>query len=158
MVRGTRARAGGRAGGIRIVHSNEKRSHLLEKVRRQGTGALCRWKRMKAGLDRYAALHAQTDCETVDAATRIPRMLEAGRFGYFGISQYYRPIPELEKWLRRRVRMGYWKQWRWPRIRIRHPVELGVLLKAAIQHKASSLSYWRVARTPVIQQTIPTIG
>ncbi|WP_300294697.1 group II intron maturase-specific domain-containing protein [Nitrosomonas sp.] len=34
-------------------------------------------------------------------------------FGYFGISKYYRPIPELEEWLRRRVRMCYWKQWRW---------------------------------------------
>lgn len=28
-----------------------------------------------------------------------------GWFGYFGISEYYRPIPELDEWLRRRVRM-----------------------------------------------------
>ena len=35
-----------------------------------------------------------------------------GWMGYFGISQYYRPIPELDEWLRRRVRMCYWKQWR----------------------------------------------
>jgi hypothetical protein len=34
-----------------------------------------------------------------------------GRMGYFGISQYYRPIPELDEWLRGRVHMGYWKQW-----------------------------------------------
>ena len=35
-----------------------------------------------------------------------------GWMGYFGISQYYRPVPELDEWLRRRVRMCYWKQWR----------------------------------------------
>jgi hypothetical protein len=35
-----------------------------------------------------------------------------GWMGYFGISEYYRPIPELDEWLRRRVRMCYWKQWR----------------------------------------------
>ena len=35
-----------------------------------------------------------------------------GWMDYFGISQYYRPIPELDHWLRRRVRMCYWKQWR----------------------------------------------
>ncbi|MGQ0708200.1 MAG: DUF2274 domain-containing protein [Rhodoferax sp.] len=32
---------------------------------------------LKADLDRYAALHAQTYGETVDAATLIPYMLEA---------------------------------------------------------------------------------
>jgi len=32
---------------------------------------------LKANLDRYAALHAQTYGESVDAATLIPHMLEA---------------------------------------------------------------------------------
>jgi len=32
---------------------------------------------LKADLDRYAALHAQTYGETVDAATLIPHVLEA---------------------------------------------------------------------------------
>ncbi|MCW0422879.1 DUF2274 domain-containing protein [Xanthomonas sacchari] len=33
--------------------------------------------RLKADLDRYAALHAQTYGEAVDAVTLIPHMLEA---------------------------------------------------------------------------------
>lgn len=32
---------------------------------------------LKADLDRYAAVHAQTYGETVDAATLVPHMLEA---------------------------------------------------------------------------------
>lgn len=32
-----------------------------------------------------------------------------GWMKYFGISQYYRPIPELDEWLRRRVRTCNWK-------------------------------------------------
>ena len=38
-----------------------------------------------------------------------------GWTGYFGISQYYQPVPELDEWIRRRIRMCYWKtqfQWR----------------------------------------------
>ncbi|MDZ4097060.1 MAG: hypothetical protein U1E13_00015, partial [Methylophilaceae bacterium] len=27
---------------------------------------------------------------------------------YFRISQYYRPVPELDEWIRRRMRMCYW--------------------------------------------------
>jgi hypothetical protein len=61
-----------------------------------------------------------------------------GWFGYFGVSQYYWPIPVLDEWLRRRVRMCYWKQWRWPRTKISHLLALGVRLKTAIQHGVSS--------------------
>ena len=43
-----------------------------------------------------------------------------GWAAYFGISQYYRPVPELDEWIRRRIRMCYWKQWRWVRTKIRN--------------------------------------
>ena len=57
---------------------------------------------------------------------------------YYGISQYYRPVPELDDWIRRRIRMCYWKQWRWVRTKIRNLLNLGVSLKTAIQHGVSS--------------------
>ena len=77
-----------------------------------------------------------------------------GWFGYFGVSQYYWPIPVLDEWLRRRVRMCYWKQWRWPRTKISHLLALGVRLKTAIQHGVSRQSYWHMARTPAVQQAL----
>ena len=42
-----------------------------------------------------------------------PHWYLRGWTAYFGISQYYRPVPELDEWIRRRIRMCYWKQWRW---------------------------------------------
>ncbi|MDP3927060.1 MAG: group II intron maturase-specific domain-containing protein, partial [Hydrogenophaga sp.] len=48
-----------------------------------------------------------------------------GWTAYFGISQYYRPVPELDEWIRRRMRMCYWKQWRWPRTKIKNLLALG---------------------------------
>ena len=51
-----------------------------------------------------------------------------GWTGYFGISQYYQPVPELDEWIRRRIRMCYWKQWRWARTKIRNLLGLGVSL------------------------------
>ncbi|MBT9162483.1 MAG: Group II intron-encoded protein LtrA [Dehalococcoidia bacterium] len=77
-----------------------------------------------------------------------------GWMAYFGISQYYRPVPELDEWIRRRMRMCYWKQWRWPRTKIKNLLALGVSLKSAIQHGCSSNSYWQMSRTPVINQAI----
>ena len=77
-----------------------------------------------------------------------------GWTAYFGISQHYRPVPELDEWIRRRLRMCYWKQWRWARTKIRNLLALGVSLKSAIQHGVSSNSYWQMSRTPVIQQAV----
>ena len=67
--------------------------------------------------------------------------------GYFGISDYYRPIPELDHWLRRRVRMCYWKQWRGVRNRIRNLLALGTSKRAAISTGMSSESDWHLSRS-----------
>ncbi len=77
-----------------------------------------------------------------------------GWTAYYGISQYYRPVPELDDWIRRRIRMCYWKQWRWVRTKIKKLLALGVSLKTAIQHAVSSKSYWHMARTPALQQAL----
>ena len=74
-----------------------------------------------------------------------------GWMGYFGISEYYRPIPELDEWLRRRIRMCYWKQWRWCRTKVKHLLELGVGLRSAVITALSGKSYWHLARTPATQ-------
>jgi RNA-directed DNA polymerase len=77
-----------------------------------------------------------------------------GWVGYYGISQYYRPVPVLDNWIRRRIRMCYWKQWRWVRTKIRNLLACGVPLKSAILHGMSSRSYWHMSRTPAIHQAL----
>lgn len=74
-----------------------------------------------------------------------------GWMGYFGISEYYRPIPELDEWLRRRVRMCYWKQWRLTRTKIGHLLVLGVGKRTAILTGVSSKSYWHLSRSRATQ-------
>jgi len=74
-----------------------------------------------------------------------------GWMGYFGISDYYRPVPELDKWLRRRVRMCYWKQWRRVRTKVRHLLALGTSKRQAILTAISRKGYWHLARTLATQ-------
>jgi RNA-directed DNA polymerase len=74
-----------------------------------------------------------------------------GWMNYFGISEYYRPIPELDHWLHRRVRMCYWKQWRLCRTKVKNLLSVGVSLKAAISVGMSRKGPWRLARTLATQ-------
>ncbi len=70
-----------------------------------------------------------------------------GWAGYFGISQYYRPVTGIDDWIRRRIRMCYWKQWRYVRAKVRHLLALGTYKRQAILTAISSKSYWRRAKT-----------
>jgi len=45
------------------------------------------------------------------------RQYMRGWIGYFGISEYYKPIPILDQWIRRRVRLCYWKMWKRPKLK-----------------------------------------
>ena len=70
-----------------------------------------------------------------------------GWAGYFGISQYYRPAPGFDDWIRRRIRMCYWKQWRYVRTKVRNLLSLGTYKRQATLTAISSKSYWRLSRT-----------
>jgi RNA-directed DNA polymerase len=69
-----------------------------------------------------------------------------GWMGYFGISEGYQVIPDLDGWIRRRVRQCYWKQWRWCRTKIRKLRKLGVDLGTAIRAGLNRNGPWAMAR------------
>ena len=84
----------------------------------------------------------------VSMAYRIRKLNEyiRGWMNYYGISQFYSPLQDIDNWLRRRIRMCYWKQWRYPRTKVRKLMELGIPQKYAIMTGASSKSYWHLSK------------
>jgi RNA-directed DNA polymerase len=74
-----------------------------------------------------------------------------GWMNYYGISEYYRPIPEIDEWLRLRIRMCYWKQWRYVRTKVRNLLKLGTSKRQAILTALSRKGPWHLARTPAAQ-------
>lgn len=74
-----------------------------------------------------------------------------GWMNYFGISEYYKPVPEIDQWLRRRLRMCYFKQWRWARTKVRELRKLGTSLHAAISVAISRKGPWHLSRTLATQ-------
>jgi len=73
-----------------------------------------------------------------------------GWLGYFGISHTYRVLLELEEWVRRRVRLYYWKQWKRPGTRRRHLMALGVAVDKTQMATGSRKGYWRISFSRVV--------
>jgi len=70
-----------------------------------------------------------------------------GWMNYFGIGMKYNNVVELDHWLRRRIRMCYWKQWRRARRHIGELIKLGSARYQAILTGLSRKSYWHLAKT-----------
>ena len=79
------------------------------------------------------------------------RLYIRGWINYYGLSEYYRPLPRLDEWIRRRIRMCYLKQWRKPRTRIRNLIKLGTRTRTAVSLGLSSKGPYRLARTLATQ-------
>ena len=95
----------------------------------------------------------------VSMAYRLGKLAEYARgwMQYFGISDYYRPVAEFDHWLRRRVRMCYWKQWRYTRTKVRHLLALGTGRSQAILTAISSKSYWHLSKTLATQSGMTNV-
>jgi len=70
-----------------------------------------------------------------------------GWMNYFGIALKYNDAVEMDHWLRRRIRMCYWKQWRRVRRRIGELIRLGAPRYQAILAGLSRKGYWHLAKT-----------
>jgi len=77
-----------------------------------------------------------------------------GWINYFGIANSYQRCVELDQWIRRRVRMAYWRQWRKPRTKVRNLMRLGVHVQVAVACGLTSKGPWRSAKSPGINQAL----
>lgn len=74
-----------------------------------------------------------------------------GWLGYFHIASAKTHCGSLDKWIRRRLRMCLWKQWKNPKTRLRNLKALGVPDWAAYRMAYSRRGHWEMSET----QTTP---
>ena len=74
-----------------------------------------------------------------------------GWFGYFSIGVKWRSVEAWEKWLRRRLRMCWWKRWRGVRRRVKELLKLGCDEKRAVTAAMSRKSFWKLSKTYATQ-------
>jgi RNA-directed DNA polymerase len=73
---------------------------------------------------------------------------------YFLIANCYQLMVDLDCWVRRRLRMCYWRQWRKPRTKVRSLIKLGVSERLAIACGISSKGPCRSSKTKGINIAI----
>lgn len=88
--------------------------------------------------------------------TRYIKLKQAivGWINYFKIANMGKIVKELDKWIRRRIRMCYWKQWKRSKTKRENLKRLGIPESEIKRYTWSRKSYWRIADTPVMHKAL----
>ena len=88
--------------------------------------------------------------------TRIVRLNQVthGWVNYYCPADMQEQCRELDKWLRHRLRMCYWKQWK--KIGTKHDnlVRLGIPTSKAWEFANTRKGYWRIACSPILSRSL----
>ncbi|OGO77620.1 MAG: group II intron reverse transcriptase/maturase [Clostridiales bacterium GWB2_37_7] len=86
-----------------------------------------------------------------------------GWINYFKVADMKGLLAETDSWMRRRIRMVYWKQWKKVKTRIRELKRHGISDNKARQFANTRKSYWRISNSPILSyslnnQTLKKLG
>jgi len=88
-----------------------------------------------------------------DRATRL-RGYIMGWINYFRIADMKRVLTETDKWMRRRIRMIYWKQWKRVRTRFKVLKTLGIQKQKAWEYANTRKGYWRISNSQILSGSL----
>ena len=77
-----------------------------------------------------------------------------GWVNYYKLADMKSLLQSTDEWMRRRIRMVFWKKWKRVRTRYRNLRKLGISHDDALMTAWCRRGYWFVARTPVIQTAL----
>jgi RNA-directed DNA polymerase len=77
-----------------------------------------------------------------------------GWCGYFALADTSSIFQELDSWIRRRLRMCLWKQWKKPKTKVKRLLSLGVPKDKAFEWGNTRKGYWRIASSPILHRTL----
>jgi RNA-directed DNA polymerase len=82
------------------------------------------------------------------------KSLNRGWYNYFKLTEARSILGDLDSWVRSRLRLCYWKQWKLPRTRVRMLVQLGTPEGQAYQWGNTRKGYWRTSHSPILSRAL----
>lgn len=82
------------------------------------------------------------------------KYLNRGWSNYFKLNEAKSVLQKLDSWVRCRIRLCYWKQWKQPSTRVSMLGHYGIPKWQAYQWGNSRKGYWRVSHSPILQRAL----
>lgn len=89
----------------------------------------------------------------VERIQKLNNMLR-GWVNYYRIADMKQILQDVDGWMRRRIRMWYWKQWKKVKTRLKNLMKLGVPRAKAWEYANTRKGYWRISSSPILHTTL----
>ena len=77
-----------------------------------------------------------------------------GWINYFKIADIKSLLKTVDQWMRRRIRMVYWKQWKKVRTKFSQLISLGIEKNKAWEFAKTRKGYWRISNSPIMSRSL----
>ena len=100
--------------------------------------------------DKIRVITSRSNAMSMEARYKKLKQIIVGWVNYFKIANMGKIVRKLDEWIRRRIRMCYWKQWK--KIKTKHDnlIKLGVDNYKAWEFANTRKSYWRISNSPIL--------
>jgi len=82
------------------------------------------------------------------------RPIIIGWINYFKMADMKAILKRIDEWLRRRIRMAYWKQWKKIKTKFMNLQKLGIDKGKAWEFANTRKGYWRISNSPILSKSI----
>ena len=98
--------------------------------------------------DKIRIITSRSNAMSMETRYKKLKQTIVGWINYFKIANMQKIVQKLDEWIRRRIRMCYWKQWKTSKNRKKNLIDLGLSKDKAWHYTWSRKSYWRISNTP----------
>ena len=107
--------------------------------------------KMKA---RIKELTSRSNGEGNEARAEQLKRYIKGWTNYFKIADMKKLLQTTDKWMRRRIRMVYWKQWKRVRTKFANLKSHGIHEQKAWEYANTRKGYWRTSNSPILSKSL----
>jgi RNA-directed DNA polymerase len=92
----------------------------------------------------------------ISMVARIAKLNQTiqGWVNYYKLAKMGKHCQTTDEWLRRRLRMCYWKQWKKVSARLDNLVRLGISRSKAWEFANTRKGYWHIANSPILASSL----
>ena len=104
--------------------------------------------------DKIREITSRSNAKSMETRFLKLKQVIRGWANYFKIANMKKIAQKLDEWIRRRIRMCYWKQWKKIKTKYDNLVRLGIEHDKAWQFANTRKSYWRISNSPVLAKSL----
>ena len=109
---------------------------------------------MKKAKAKLKKLTSRSQGRSLDDVLYNLKIYMRGWLGYYEIAEMKNTMEEWNGWLRRRIRMCIWKQWKKPKTKVENLKKLGMEPWKAFRNGNTRKGYWAIAGSGILTHTI----